>query len=271
MRITRLYTQLDDFAVPMKRKYKLRNYSYNHGTQNREPVIFFGCYNKNAQKLALQHGGLLVIVWAGSDSMNLKNAGGFVRYLKKNSDRIFHIAYSHWIKADLEEVGLEYFEIPIFPVEFDRNQFTVEPLGEYVYHYTAPQAERKPFYGTDTIEAIKKRTRESHILSNKFIITNARAHPRSQLHHIYKKCFVGVRLTSHDNMGISCVEMSLMGRRSIFNGNIPGAIHYNSRDEVYDLIMEELQYAEPDRLVAEEMWDLIALDKEQWLDTDFYK
>lgn len=272
MRITQLTTQLDDFFKPMKSKYKMRNYSYSDTYKNKEPAVFFGFYfNGDRMKMLRQHEGLVVIVWAGSDSMRFDKNYGALEYFKQNRDRVFHIAYSHWIKADLDAVGLDYFEIPVFPITFSKEQFTVEPLGDYVYHYTSPTGAHQWFYGTDTIEQIQKSIGNTHILSNKFLITNFHAHERSKLHLEYKKAFVGVRLTSHDNMAISCVEMSLMGRRSIFNGNIPGAIHYKDRSEVFQLIIDEYQYNEPDRLVAQEMWDVINIDQEQWLDTNFYK
>ena len=272
MKITELTTQLDDFYRPMKAKYGLKDFVYDPGKPTSDPCIFFGFYfNGDRMKMLKQRTGLVVIVWAGSDSMRFHKNYGALNYFKENSDRVFHIAYSHWIKADLDEVGLDYFEIPIFPIAFSKQQFTVEPLGDMIYHYTSSIGSHQWFYGTDTMEQIMAAVGNTHVLSNKLLQTNFHAYKRDKLHEVYKRAFVGVRLTSHDNMAISCVEMSLMGRRSIFNGNIPGAIHYEERSEVLDLIIDEYQYNEPDRLVAEEMWDVINLDQHQWLDTDFYK
>ena len=272
MKITEMTTQLDDFAKPMKNKYGLKNFVYDPGKKSSETCIFFGFYfNGDRMKMLQQREGLIVVVWAGSDSMRFHKNYGALQYFLDNKHRVFHIAYSHWIKADLDEVGLDYFEIPIFPVSFSKDQFKVEPLGDLIYHYTSGTGTHQWFYGTDTMEQIMANIGQSHVLSGKLHMTNFHYVPRDRLHLEYRKCFVGVRLTSHDNMAISCVEMALMGRRSIFNGNIPGAIHYEDRSEVFDLIIEEYQYHEPDRLAAEEMWDLISLDKGQWLDTNFYK
>lgn len=269
MRIKEMYTQLEDFAVPMKKKYGLRNLSFSDKYTSSEPVVFFGFYfNSGLIKLLNQRSGLIVIVWAGSDSSKGNKDYGCINYFKQNKHRVFHIAYSHWIKDDLKHMGLEFIEIPVFPVTFE--QFKVEPIGDMVYHYTSSLGFRKPFYGTDTVEAIQKQVGGGHVLSNKFMITNYTSYPREQLHNVYKKCFIGVRLTPHDNMALSCVEMALMGRRSIFNGNIPGAIPYNDASEVFGLIMEEWAYDEPDTLLAEEMREFINLDTEQWLNTKFY-
>lgn len=270
MRIKEFTTQLDDFRKPMKKKYGLDNFFYQKDKQSSEPCVFFGFYfNRDLTKMLHQRTGIIVIVWAGSDSMRGNKDYGALSYMRKNKHRVFHIAYSHWIKSDLDAMGLEYFEIPVFPVTFE--QFKVAPLGDCVYHYTSQNGFRRSFYGTDTVQQIQKRVGNGHILSGKFIITTFNAYKRNILHTVYEKCFIGVRLTDHDNMALSCVEMALMGRRSIFNGNIPGAIHYSDRSEVYDLIMSEYQYDEPDRLVAEETLDFINLDQGQWLDTKFYE
>jgi hypothetical protein len=263
-------TQLDDFRKPMQRKYKMTNFIYNPSKPTSDPCVFFGYYaNGELMKMLRQRTGLIVIVWAGSDSMRLHKTYGALEYFHKHKDRVFHIAYSHWIKADLDAVGLPYFEIPVFPVTFE--QFKVEPLGDFVYHYTSSLGSHQWFYGTDTVQDIQKRIGNNHVLANKFIITNYHAVKRDKVHLEYRKAFVGVRLTSHDNMALTCVEMALMGRRSIFNGNIPGAIHYEDRSEVYNLLIEEYQYNEPDKLVAEEMLEVINIDKGQWLDTKFYE
>ena len=270
MKITEFTTQLDDFRKPMMKKYGLSRFFFDERNKSSEPCIFFGFYfNRDLLRMLQQRTGIIVVVWAGSDSMRSNKDYGCLHYFKLHKDRVFHIAYSHWIKADLDDMGLEYFQIPIFPVTFE--QFEVVPLGDKVYHYTSSSGSRRPFYGTDTVLEIQKSLGNGHILSNKFIITTFSAHKRELLHREYAKCFVGVRLTDHDNMALSCVEMALMGRRSVFNGNIPGAIPFKDRSEVFGLIMEEMEYDEPCKLTAQEMRDFIALDQGQWTDTDFYK
>jgi len=91
-------------------------------------------------------------------------------------------------------------------------------------------------------------------------------------------------------MAMSCVEMGLMGRRSIFNGNIPCAIPYpchpydkyepetrmrwvwqaaSLMGVVAEMVLEH-RGTPPDRLLAEEMLEFIH-DDEDWLDTKFYE
>ena len=100
---------------------------------------------------------------------------------------------------------------------------------------------------------------------------------------------MGVRLTEHDNMAMSVVEMGLMGRRSIFNGNVPCAIPYPCAPyDKYEPLTKRrwvwqddgllpiigsmiLDYrgTKPDRLLAEEMAEFVH-DDEDWLNTEFY-
>lgn len=121
------------------------------------------------------------------------------------------------------------------------------------------------------------------------VITNTGGYGQDELHEIYKQSFIGVRLTEHDNMALSCVEMGLMGRRSIFNGNIPCAIPYSDaqyfkydpltrkqwtfqsdalQGQIERMILEADR--EPDKILAEEMREFVR-DDERWLDSKFYR
>ena len=90
-------------------------------------------------------------------------------------------------------------------------------------------------------------------------------------------------------MALSCIEMGLMGRRSIFNGNIPGVIHYPTKEYYYEkelklkpmfrvdnlesiigkMILDNW-HNEPSKELAEEMREFVH-DDEKWLDTKFYE
>jgi hypothetical protein len=269
MKIDQFSTDLTFFARYFRRKFKM---SYYDRTLHNQPAVFFGCGGYTQKQLVLNHTGLAVIVWGGSDSMFIDRPPQMGDYFRKNKDRIFHISHSHWIQTDLKEKGIEYIDRVVLPVEFDKAQFTVRPLGQYIYHYGSPSREREGFYGTTIVKEMMKMIGQTHVLANKFIITNVNAVPRDKIHHEYAKAFVGVRLTDHDNMSLSCIEMGLMGRRSIFNGNIPGAIPYEKKEagHVMELIIKEFQYSEPDYDLSKEMWDFVQ-DDQKWCNTEFYK
>ena len=269
----------------MLKKYGFNGYYSPYDKRQRTlPVVVFGCYGKGTKHDIMNHRGLCVIVWSGSDSTRLHEYGEFIHYLKDHEDTIFHIAHSHWIQTDLDHWGIKYIDRVVFPVDLSGFKFE-EQIGTKVYHYGSKQ--REWFYGSHLMRKLRTQWAKPQHLP-KVIITESGGYNQEELYEIYKDCFVGVRLTEHDNMALSCVELGLMGRYSIFNGNIPCAISYGQnythyepetrrrwayQDEsllgkVEQMILETDR--EPDILLAEEMQEFVH-DTEDWLDTKFYE
>jgi len=285
MRINKLYCPFSpQFWEPrMLKAYKMEKYSPS--SDRKAPVVIFGCYGGGTKADIMKHTGLVVIVWSGSDSVRLHEKSHFVQFCKDNAHRVFHIAHSHWIQTDLAHFGLEYIDKVVLPGNFDEYSF-VKECGNGVYHYGTHQ--RKWYYGTHLMEKLEKKWTGAQQFP-KIYRTTQMSYGKKELHDIYKDCFVGVRLTEHDNMAMSVIEMGLMGRRSIFNGNVPCAIPYPCppydryepltrkqwvwQDEsllgvVGNMILE--MDRETDRLVAEEMRDFVH-DDEMWLNTEYYE
>ena len=285
MRIDKLYCPFSPhFWEPrMLQAYKMEKYSPK--ADRKAPVVIFGCYGGGTKADIMNHQGLVVIVWSGSDSVRLHERGHFVDYCKNNAHRVFHIAHSHWIQTDLSHFGLKYIDRVVLPSDFSSYSFEKE-CGNSVYHYGTHQ--RMWYYGTDLMKKLEKKWAGGKRYP-KIYKTIQTAYTKKELYEIYKDCFVGVRLTEHDNMAMSVIEMGLMGRRSIFNGNVPCAIPYpchpydryeplTKRQWVWQdesllpiigkMILE--MDREPDRLLAEEMREFVH-DDEDWLDTKFYE
>ena len=254
---------------------------------NDKPVVIFGCYGGGVKRDIMNQRNLVVIVWSGGDGVRLHEDTGFINYCKENDHRIFHIAHSHWLQTDLTYWGLDYIDRVVLPLLPESFQFEPD-VGNKVYHYGPKQ--RGWYYGRDIM--VKTRASwESNRHRPKVVITEPRGYSQSELYDIYKDSFIGVRLTEHDNMALSCIELGLMGRRSIFNGNIPCAIPYGHeyttyrpetkkewvfqdeetlRPRIEQMILEAWQDPSPDPLLAEEMRDFVHDDKE-WLNTKFYE
>lgn len=231
--------------------------------------------------------GLVVIVWSGSDSQRLHEDTNFVNHCIKNKHRIFHIAHSHWIQTDLKHWGLEYIDRVVLPQDLGQFNYDIQ-VGDKVYHYGSK--DREWYYGTTLMKKIRTKW-EAPRNRPKVFITNHLAYSQKELIEIYKSSFIGVRLTEHDNMALSCIELGLMGRKSIFNGNIPCAIPYPAKQyEKYDpetrrrwvfqdesllpviekMILEEWQTSPtPDKILAEEMREFV-YDDHEWLKTEYY-
>lgn len=284
MRISR-FIGTNSFAMKMMTKYKLRPYR----KEILAPLLVRGCTNVRKKTRIMQHKGICVISWGGSDTLYLGDFLSFVEYLKENEDRIFHVVHSHWCKVDLDHFDIPYIHRLIYPGIPANFPFEPETKGK-VYHYGQPK--RPWYYGTNLLSEIERRW-EAYQISEKpeFIYTHHGLHDLPKLLGFYRDSLLGVRLTEHDGIAGSVIEMGLMGRRSIYNGNLPCAIHYmeNPYTEynpgvrhrwcyqkgdlvqiVGDLIQEELENRPmPDKLLAEEMQELV-YDDEKWLNTKFY-
>ena len=286
MKITKLYCPFSEYwrsIVQSKYGFETYDKSIEH---KKLPVIVFGCYGGATKSDIMNHEGLCVVVWSGSDSVRLHEHPSFVKYCQSNAHRVFHIAHSHWIQTDLAHFGLKHIDKVIVPTNSDVYSFEKE-AENYVYHYGTHQ--RMWYYGTEIINKIEKKWGQNMRYPG-IIKTVQTAYSKKELYDKYKASFVGVRLTEHDNMAMSVVEMGLMGRRSIFNGNVPCAIPYPCppydryepltrkqwvwQDESLVGIIEKmiLDYwgTEPDRIVAEEMREFV-YDNEDWLDTKYYE
>jgi len=275
----------DVFGPRLFKRYGMEK--YNPQRDKDEPVVIFGCYSGSLKHDIMNQRKLVVIVWSGGDGVRLHEDLGFIDYCKQNKDRVFHIAHSHWLQKDLEYWGLDYIDrvvLPLLP-----ENFKYEPnVGQNVYHY-GPK-ERAWYYGRPIVAKLRDKWRSPKQFPG-VIITGPRGYSQSELYGLYKDSFLGVRLTEHDNMALSCIEMGLMGRRSIFNGNIPCAIPYSEVNYTYNsetkkrwvyqdeatllpkiskMILKEWENPAPDRLLAEEMQEFVYDDK-KWLETKFYK
>lgn len=228
-----------------------------------EPVIFFGCYRKNFEQV-FKHKGLCVIIWAGSDSLNLIREPALVNILKKKPN-IRHIAISSFISHDLTLVGLPHKVIPIIP--FDNSDFKPVKLGNKVYVYSA---HLKPeVYNYSLAKKIMR-----NMPDVEFITCHAKppqSVPRAQIKNVYKECGLGLRLTEHDGMSNTVIELGLMGRKCIWNGNAPNAIPWKNIIDVCQTIRTEL--AKPkiiDYDTADQVKSFISINN-KFLNTEFYE
>ena len=286
MRINKLYCPWDvtHFGPAMLKKYSMEYYHPYNRKDKEQPVVVFGCYGRGTKVDVMNHRGLCVIVWSGSDSTRLHEVPEFIPFLRVNTDRVFHIAHSHWIQTDLKHWGIPYIDKVVLPVNLDSYKFEPE-VGNGVYHYGTKQ--REWYYGTHLMKKLRTNWNKRPDMPDIHITAHG-AYGQAELYEIYKECFIGVRLTEHDNMALSCIEMGLMGRYSIFNGNIPCAIPYGHDYHTYNsetrqrwvyqdeslmgkvgqMILEADR--EPDEMLADEMLDFVH-DNEDWLDTKFYE
>ena len=219
------------------------------------PAVFFGVYKKHVQRV-LDHLGPAVLVWAGSDILNADKF--FISRLKKRHNYT-HIAISNFISADLKKLGIPHRCLPITPFEYAGLEPC--PMGKKIYVYLPDTTTRqREFYGGKFLDALRKK-----MPNQEFLVTVPKKHKQEALYQLYKDCFLGLRLTPHDGMSNTVIELGLMGRKVVWNGEAPNAVHYNTLDEVVQIIQEERKHIrKTDEALAKEVRKFITLS-DDWL------
>jgi hypothetical protein len=262
MRITQLYSLFTTgFKEGAMKKFNLVPYEDVYS-----PVLIIGAYSHRELSVILNNQSFAVVYWGGTDAQILRRHGrdNFWTNQFRKKKNIKHISTSHWISEDLEALGLDY---KFLPVSLYENAIKPYPLGDSIYMYN-PESTT---YNGGMYEDIKKRLPEFT-----FIERTCKTGTREDVMEVYKKCFIGLRFTEHDGMSETAVEMGLMGRRMIHNGDLPNCIKYEKGDieGIVDNIRIEYQNRKyGDDWVCYEackVSDFLHED-DDWLNTEFYE
>ncbi len=241
-----------------KFSYFFKKYSLTKYRDHYAPTIFFSGWKMGPIK---NHKGFGLVIWRGSD-INEKKLSALKK--KKN---IFHLAISSFIEDDLKKSGIKYKFLPI--VGKKMSYYNVRPLGDEIYTYIPDVHPGKYHerYGMKIVKKIQKSTKY------KINIIGAMKYSRKELADIYGRCFCGLRMTKHDGLPNQVIEMGLMGRRSFYNGNIPGSIKWNKNniDGIVSNIEKEAEnIGSVNEEYASSIRDFIAIG-DNWLDVGFWK
>jgi len=86
----------------------------------------------------------------------------------------------------------------------------------------------------------------------------------------YKRSFIGLRLTQHDGLPNTVIELGLMGRRCIYNGDLINAINWRNIQDIIKIInTEKLKIGQINIQMANKMANSLNLDN-SWLDEKFW-
>lgn len=285
MRLVAVTGQSPNYFQPhVRAKFDLDEYDVSK--HRRDPLLVYGCGSDILKRTVMGHMGFCVIVWTGSDTLKFHRSQRFIEYCKKNSSRIFHITFSHWCRVDLAHWGLEHIHRLVIATDMTKYKFEPSTKGG-VYHYGNVQ--RPWYYGTPQVQSIEENWEGDD--KPEFQYASFYEYTKDELYQVYMDSLVGVRLTEHDGVAGSVIEMGLMGRRTIYNGDHPCAIPYSPNyykkytpevalrrvfqneditNKVTEILHNQLQYNPlPDKQLAEEMLEFI-YDDLKWLDTKFY-
>ncbi|MFW6130071.1 MAG: hypothetical protein ACOC56_02730 [Atribacterota bacterium] len=244
----------------------LNKYNLSSYYSRRKPAIFFGCCREEDVENIKRHNNLKIIIWAGSDAMRMASGKfKFYRDIIRNKE-IKHIVISHYIEEDLRRVGLKGFRIPISPSNF--TKFEVVPCGNNIYIYAGSKQKLK-LYGMDIAHKVMNKVKDIN-----FIVCYSKgkySYSYNEMPNIYNKCFMGLRLTRHDGLPNTVIEMGLMGRKCIWNGELPNSISWkNEKDIVENIYQLKDDIGKTNKDVSNKMKSYLKIGN-TWLDTSFYE
>lgn len=243
------------FKDKFLKKYNLVEYS-----DPDEPAIFFGIYFDEDYKLLFDHKSHKSIIFGGSDILAL--------YFPGKAAQIFHpdflknsriIAISSFIsKLIYKLVQIKTTSLPITPTEIKKN---IEPRGDNIYfYYSGSENDRIIKYRGDIVDGLKK------IGINNIIEAHCSRYNSDELNEIYKSCFLGLRLTDHDGLSNTVIELGLMGRRCIHNNfYLPHIRDYSSLRDIILHIQDEYRYRHQDNSkIADHIYNYLNIT-DDWL------
>ena len=185
-------------------------------------TVFMGMYREEDLMILAAHLGGSTIVWFGSDAKDLPE--DCVKFMKDS----VNIAVSQQVVETLASKGLDSVWCPINAVI--PHHWPCLSNGDKIFWYSGNAPE---LYGESLINEIRERINIPIIRAGHDTFT------KSELYHVYSHCFLNLRLTEHDGCPNTNIEMGLMGRRSIYNGDLPGSIPWQSVDDICQSIMRE--------------------------------
>jgi hypothetical protein len=204
-------------------KYKLSDYLCRSA-----PLVMFGMYREEDYDIFKCHKGEITVVWQGMDARSLSSPDII------KGKRAKHYSISHWIKESLDDKGIENEYFPIHAT-VDNGQ-RAAPMGMCMYFYSNDCSDESlKYYGYDIALEVSERTGIELVHCTLTSLT------KKNLHEAYKNCFVNLRLTSYDGCPNTNLEMGLMGRRSIFNGDITHSIKWETIDDVCWHVLKEFE------------------------------
>jgi hypothetical protein len=218
---------LEGLELGLIEKYELITYS-----DFAERVFFFGMYRQEDYDRLISCLGKVTVIWFGSDALNVSE--DWIEELK-NAD---HIAVSKQVQATLKAKGIDSIYRPINAAI--PSQFTNVQNGDNLFWYYGNAPE---FYGLDLVDEIEQR------LSIPIVRVGYNALSKDALINVYKQCFLNLRLTPHDGCPNTNIEMGLMGRKSIYNGDLPCSIKWDSIDSICNTIETEYQNRKNDNTI----------------------
>jgi len=193
-------------------------------------------------------------------------------YEVKKKKGLYFISTSKLVSNYLKHLGLKYIEFPwgasVIPLNANANK-----KGNCVYFYG--DAPNRNHYGYHIIKRIMKQNfphlkliTACHPINqraNKNLPNGFPSFSEHALNEVYKKVFVGVRLTRFDGLAGSVQDLGIRGIKTIWNGGTPSALSYESEADIINHIKnEEMSIGSTDNSLASLCKNYLDLNNESY-------
>ena len=232
MVISNIYVShgVEFFKDNMKKKFNLNDYNKNCLL----PTAFFGMYNMDDLKELLYFKGRKIFIPGGSDVNSNIIFKQNIALIKKQRIPIF--CQSQYLYDNCILIyPSEYVKlIPLTPSIINDFYEPTNIKGDHIYIYTANNdISAKKTYGKDIYTRIIDKLKHKY----KFILGHSSKY--KDIKDIYKKCFIGLRLTKQDGLGATNIELGLMGIKCVTNNISPNCLHWNNDTDIINHIFNE--------------------------------
>ena len=236
----------------------LSNYNnLNEYNLSNNSSFFYGMRYDDEFKVISNKSNLSIVINTGGD-IDINNKSSYNSIINKinilkNMPNVRFISISSFISNTLKQLNVPYIYLPFMGI--DLNKFNPCVKGNSIYIYTNHVKET---YGMDLFLKIIEKYKNINFLLythpaqydlavkhnmtyiydklNIKVISNI-----DELIEVYKKCFLGLRLTKFDGLAATVQELGCMGIKSIHNGSTPSSLNYNDFDDICNLIDNEMK------------------------------
>lgn len=266
-------------AIPFFRD-KMIYYPIKEKFMPNQGIVIFGLYNnEDFQHILKNNSKMKIILWGGSDLIKIKNnlfrnTEEIVNKIK-NDETIYNLCQSrdHYnIMANLNFNRIYYKKLFLTNnKELIENFMGVKEYGKNIYAYDG--------YGKNDVYNIPLLHQLDKLLPEFNFIYSSKCRrekvEQAEMHKVYEKCFIALRLTEYDGNGMTTFECGLCGIPTIHNGDFPDSIPWSKDNinEIIDNIRKVSNWNNEQRKKLKEKYFELFMNsiKDDWLNPSFYK
>ena len=192
----------------------LNKYNLTDFNTFNEPCIFFGIYNNEDISTLKRVKKDKYIIWGGTDlNMEYPNRVENLKTIKLIPNIKNHFAISSDIEDRMIKLKLNYKRIS-FNLLDENSFYPITLPGNNIFIYNGITKGNEYIYNDKLYKNIQNKLPQFN-----YIYSNTLNLPYEKMADIYKKCFIGLRLTKNDGNANMVQEMTYMNIPVVHNGD----------------------------------------------------